>query len=65
MDFEELYQEIHRCYPDLPFSRLRNAYYLAENMHHDQKRASGEPYIIHPIAVTRILLNYSCDEDML
>ncbi|MFI3319810.1 MAG: HD domain-containing protein [Rikenellaceae bacterium] len=35
--------------------RLRAAYELANEAHALQKRKSGEPYIIHPIAVARIV----------
>lgn len=34
---------------------VRNAYELAAEAHKDQKRKTGEPYIIHPIAVARIV----------
>ena len=35
--------------------RVRNAYALAAEAHKDQRRKTGEPYIIHPIAVARIV----------
>ncbi|MBR5856417.1 MAG: bifunctional (p)ppGpp synthetase/guanosine-3',5'-bis(diphosphate) 3'-pyrophosphohydrolase [Bacteroidales bacterium] len=35
--------------------RIREAYQLASEAHKDQKRKTGEPYIIHPIAVARII----------
>ena len=35
--------------------RIRNAYQLASEAHKNQKRKTGEPYIIHPIAVARII----------
>lgn len=35
--------------------RIRDAYALAADAHKDQKRKTGEPYIIHPIAVARIV----------
>lgn len=34
---------------------MRKAYQLAHDAHADQRRKSGEPYIIHPIAVARIV----------
>ena len=34
--------------------RVKDAYALAAEAHKDQKRMSGEPYIIHPIAVATI-----------
>lgn len=34
---------------------IKQAYYLAEEAHRPQERKSGEPYIIHPIAVATIV----------
>ena len=34
----------------------REAYRFAEFAHRDQKRKSGEPYISHPVAVARIII---------
>jgi len=36
------------------FQRIKDAYALAFEAHKNQKRKSGEPYIIHPIAVAAI-----------
>lgn len=33
---------------------IRQAYELAVEAHHEQRRKSGEPYILHPIAVAKI-----------
>lgn len=35
--------------------RVRDAYTLAAEAHKEQRRKTGEPYIIHPIAVARIV----------
>ena len=35
--------------------RVRKAYLLAKEAHAPQKRKSGEPYILHPIAVALIV----------
>ena len=35
--------------------RVERAYLLAAEAHSEQKRKTGEPYIIHPIAVARIV----------
>ena len=38
------------------------AYEYADSLHKEQKRASGEPYIIHPVAVANILIGIGMDE---
>ncbi len=43
--------------------RIRLAYDFAHQAHDGQKRASGEPYISHPIAVAEILAEYQMDAD--
>jgi len=40
---------------------LRGVYELADKAHEGQKRASGEEYIVHPIAVARILAEMEMD----
>ncbi len=46
-------------------SKLEKAYEFAKEAHKEQKRASGEPYIIHPVEAVRILLDLEVDEDTL
>ena len=40
---------------------LKDAYLFAACVHEDQKRDSGEPYIIHPVAVAQILAETGAD----
>ncbi len=40
---------------------IDEAYGLAEEAHHAQKRDNGEPYITHPLAVANILAGYRLD----
>lgn len=40
---------------------MRGVYELADKAHEGQKRASGEEYIVHPIAVARILAEMEMD----
>jgi len=49
--------------PNLNEERILNAYHFAKKAHAGQKRRSGEPYIIHPLAVAYNLLSLDPDED--
>ncbi|MEK9638879.1 MAG: RelA/SpoT family protein [Pelagibacteraceae bacterium] len=40
---------------------LSKAYNFALNAHKDQKRVSGDPYIVHPVAVAEILTDLKLD----
>jgi RelA/SpoT family (p)ppGpp synthetase len=44
---------------------VRRAYYYAEQAHDGQRRRSGEPYIIHPLAVASILADMHLDHQSL
>lgn len=52
---DELFEEIIRRRSDAEMMLIQQAYQLAEEAHRPQRRKSGEPYIIHPIAVARIV----------
>ena len=45
--------------------QVRTALDIAFHAHDGQKRKSGEPYIIHPVAVTCILASYYMDHETL
>jgi len=45
--------------------KIIEAYELAENAHKDQKRLSGEPYIIHPLEVAKILYNMGFNDEVI
>jgi len=40
---------------------LQKAFHFSTTLHNEQKRSSGEPYIIHPIAVAQILSDLGLD----
>lgn len=42
---------------------IGKAYDIAEEMHRGQLRKSGEPYLIHPLAVSEILAELGMDEE--
>ena len=53
--YEELENTVRSYNPSADFSRIHDAFSFADMAHHGQKRKSGEPYIIHPLAVAQIL----------
>ena len=48
--------------PPEQIERIKLAFSLAKQAHEGQTRVSGEPYIIHPIEVTKILCSYFMDD---
>ncbi len=58
---DDLIQRLPRTYSDEDVQLIRNAYALASEAHGDTPRASGEPYIIHPLAVAGILADLRLD----
>jgi len=44
-------------------SKIMDAAEWAKDLHKDQKRASGEPYFIHPLRVAEILIDMNMDTD--
>ncbi len=46
-------------------NRVKRAYYFAQQAHEGQYRRSGEPYIIHPLAVANILADMHMDHQSL
>jgi RelA/SpoT family (p)ppGpp synthetase len=63
--FEQLWQSFPRSFGPKEQELLVRAMYLAGYAHRLQQRESGEPYILHPIAVTRILADLNMDADTL
>ena len=57
----ELIEKIKTYHPSSDFSMIEKAYKLAVDAHKDQKRKSGEPYIIHPLKVAYILAELELD----
>src|SRR5579871_4559560 len=62
-DLHVLLQSIREQRDDADVRKIRYAYYVAEKAHSGQTRTSGEPYILHPIAVARILVDLRMDDD--
>lgn len=55
------WNKIYELYGDKDRDMLLKAYNYAKEAHSNQKRASGEPYFIHPCAVALILMELGLD----
>lgn len=66
-DPDELFAMLKDCilqyHPSTDLSLVEKAYNVAKDAHKDQKRKSGEPYIIHPLCVGIILAQLELDKE--
>ena len=61
--YAELERHIVEANPATDTARIRAAFEYANDHHGPQLRKSGEPYIIHPIAVAEIVNELELDQD--
>ena len=61
--YQDLVKTIHKYHPSDDISMIEKAYKVAAEAHKDQKRKSGEPYIIHPLCVAIILADLEMDKE--
>lgn len=61
MGIELLLQKAATYLKENDLKKIEQAYEFAENAHQGQFRKSGEPYILHPVAVAEILVNMQMD----
>lgn len=61
--YQELIEKIKLYHPSEEFSLIEKAYTLARSAHQEQLRKSGEPYIIHPLEVAKILAELELDKE--
>lgn len=60
--FDAFFEEIIK-HPQYNAEKIKEAYELANKAHSGQKRRSGEPYIMHPVAVAEILFKLGMDNE--
>ena len=60
---QNLIEKIKAYAPNADIDKVVRAYNLAKEAHKGQFRKSGEPYIIHPVAVANILADMELDID--
>jgi len=61
LDQETLIKKVKNYNPFLNANTLNKAYTFALSAHKNQKRDSGDPYLIHPVAVADILSDLKLD----
>ena len=61
--YESMMQAITRYAPSADLEVIQRAYEYADEKHKSQLRKSGEPYIIHPLAVAEIVAEIGLDTD--
>jgi GTP pyrophosphokinase len=59
--FRRVRDSVARHYPQADLAPLRWAFEMADLAHHSQTRATGEPYITHPLASAQILADIGID----
>ena len=60
---ENFIRDMRSINPKYDDSAIIKAYEIAQRLHEGQFRKSGEPYIIHPIAVAKILAGFGMDNE--
>ena len=61
--YEQLQEQILHTGKNYDLEKIRQAYEYAKELHEGQYRASGEPYISHPVAVAQIVVELELDTD--
>src|SRR5882762_1090007 len=59
---EDIVEKVGRNHPEADLDLLRRAYFFSAREHKGQTRASGEPYLVHPLEVANILADMRLDE---
>ncbi|MCD7907868.1 MAG: bifunctional (p)ppGpp synthetase/guanosine-3',5'-bis(diphosphate) 3'-pyrophosphohydrolase, partial [Clostridium sp.] len=61
--YQDLIATIRKYHPSDDITMIEKAYRVAKEAHREQKRKSGEPYIIHPLCVAIILADLEMDKE--
>ncbi len=59
--YKDLREQAEAQFSEQEIELIDKAFNLANEKHKMQKRSSGEPYIIHPVSVAKIVLDYGMD----
>ncbi len=59
---EDIIEKVQHNHPNADVELIRRAYLFSALHHKGQKRASGEPYLVHPLAVADIIAEMRLDD---
>src|ERR1051325_4552247 len=57
----DLIEKVQGYYPTADLDLIRKAYDFSAGVHRGQKRLSGEPFLIHPMAVAGVIADLKLD----
>jgi GTP pyrophosphokinase len=60
--FEDILEKVESYHPAVDEELLRRAYVVSAHEHKNQLRSSGEPYLVHPLAVAMTLAEMKLDD---
>lgn len=60
---ENYISELAKINPKYDTKEIRKAFEIAKRLHKNQFRKSGEPYMVHPIEVSKILAGFGMDNE--
>jgi len=58
----DIIEQVVSYHPEANTGLVQRAYVYSAKVHHGQTRLSGEPYLIHPLGVAKILADLNLDE---
>jgi len=61
--WKEILDQINKNHLKVDVDKIKLAFYFAEECHDGQYRKSGDDYIMHPVEVTKILIDMKMDTD--
>src|SRR5438046_9010882 len=59
--FETIIEKLRKNHPSVDEELLRRAYLFSACQHRGQTRQSGEPYLVHPLEVAKIVADLNLD----
>ena len=65
VDFDHWLADLKKSLSSSDIHTIERAYHIAAQAHTGQHRASGEPFITHSLAVTKILAEFGLDSEVL